>query len=160
MPQYRIGQSRTLAAAIASRLEARENCRKANNQEWLIKHEDAAREAVSMLPHGSGIDGDTVLDLDASKPDRLVIHLSFHHMDSNGFYDGWTDHSLIVTPSLAHGFNLRITGQNRNEIKDYLAELMQDALSRVYAEVWSDEDGLCYVTPEQACQLVSEAVSA
>ena len=74
------------------------------------------------MPSGSGVDSGTKL-LDNSTPDRLVFQADFHHMDENGFYDGWTEHQIIVTPSLAYGFNVRITGRNRNEIKDYLADL-------------------------------------
>jgi hypothetical protein len=44
-------------------------------------------------------------------------------MNEGGYYDGWTEHQVIITPSLQHGFDVRVTGQDRNEIKDYLAEL-------------------------------------
>jgi len=44
-------------------------------------------------------------------------------MNENGYYDGWTDHVIHVTPSLTQGFSLRITGTNRNGIKDYLVDI-------------------------------------
>jgi hypothetical protein len=33
-----------------------------------------------------------------------------------------TEHKVIATPSFQGGFNLRITGRNRNDIKEYIAE--------------------------------------
>jgi len=46
-------------------------------------------------------------------------------MDENGYYCGWSDHSIIITPSLAFGFDLRITGRNVRDIKDYMAEVFE-----------------------------------
>ena len=42
---------------------------------------------------------------------------------------GWTEPTIVVTPTLSSGFNLKITGRDRNQIKDYLGELFQVALS-------------------------------
>lgn len=42
-----------------------------------------------------------------------------------------TFHRVIVTPSLVSEIHLRITGPNRNDIKDYLAELYQSALTEM-----------------------------
>lgn len=79
------------------------------------------------LPSGSGIDCGTHLGNESTEK-RLVFHFSFHHMHEDGFYDGWTEHKAIVTPSLVDDFNLRITGSNRNEIKDYLYDVFEQAL--------------------------------
>lgn len=83
------------------------------------------------LPSGSGIDSGTRIDRDQSKPNRIVLDFSFHHMDEHGYYDGWTQHRAIVTPSLtAHsGFELRITGRDRNQLKDYLHDVFDTALN-------------------------------
>lgn len=58
-------------------------------------------------------------------------------MDENGFYDGWTEHQVIITPDLQFGFNLRITGLNQNDIKDHLYELFDDALRQDIGETES-----------------------
>ena len=58
-----------------------------------------------------------------STPDKLVFYTSFHHMNDNGFYDGWTEHTVTVRPSLQFGFNMKISGQNRNEIKYHLHDV-------------------------------------
>lgn len=80
------------------------------------------------LPSGSGIDRGTIIDRERSRPDRIVLVCSFHHMNEHGYYDGWTDHEVIVRPSLAWGFTLRVTGRDRNGIKDYLHDVYMHAL--------------------------------
>lgn len=86
------------------------------------RNEAKLERLIDNLPSGSGFNSGCKLD-DSSKPDRLVISADFHHMDENGSYDGWTTHQVIVTPSLAYGYNLRVTGRNRNDIKSYIADV-------------------------------------
>ena len=109
---------------IASRLNAMENCLKSGNQDWAYKHEATIRElCANELPSGSGFNNGTGFDFDKSTPEKLVFLTSYHHMNDGSYYDGWTAHSVIVTPSLQFGFNIKVTGQNRNDIKDYIAEM-------------------------------------
>jgi hypothetical protein len=114
---------------IAVLLQAMENCRKSDNAEWLAKHGDKLESLVKEhMPSGSGVDSGTQLDMQRSTPDRLVFTTAFHHMHESGMYDGWTEHAVTVTPSLASGFDLKISGRDRNDIKDYLAEIFAMAL--------------------------------
>ena len=100
-------------------------------QDWLYKHVDMADELCkNHMPHGSGFDAGTQLDWDASHAEKLVFTTAYHHMNDNGYYDGWTEHLVTVTPSLAHGFHMRISGRNRNDIKDYIGDEFQHALGR------------------------------
>lgn len=83
------------------------------------------------LPSGGGVDTGCryhFRDL-AKNPNKMVLMFSFHHMDDVGGYDGWTDHRAIVTPSFAYGFEVTITGRDRNGIKEYLHEVFCNALS-------------------------------
>lgn len=112
---------------IARAAQARKNCIKSSNEVWKIKWTEKLNEIEKLLPSGSGIDTDTKIDLDKTTSEKIVLKVSYHHMGEDGGYDGWTDHELIITPSF-DGFNIRITGRNRNEIKDYLHELFSDAL--------------------------------
>jgi len=124
---------------IASTLLAVQNCEKSGNEEWRIKH--SARlvyELPSVLPSGSGFDSGTSLDMEESKPERLVFNTGFHHMDQNGFYCGWSNHQVIVTPSLVFGFQLRVTGLNTRGIKDYIAEVFEHALNSEFE--WKIEE--------------------
>lgn len=114
---------------FAQIVNARLNCLKNGNEEWLNNHTERLEYLTkNFMPSGSGIDIGTTLDLDESTTEKLVFIFSYHHMNDGGYYDGWTEHKLIVTPSLAYGFNLRITGKDRNQVKDYLYETYRFAL--------------------------------
>jgi hypothetical protein len=113
---------------IANTLHAIENCRKTDNKEWLAKHTQRLRDLVSEhMPRGSGFDNGTMLAT-LSTQDKLIFRTSYHHMDGAGMYDGWTEHTVTVTPSLAFDFDLKISGQDRNNIKEYIAEVFNGAL--------------------------------
>jgi hypothetical protein len=95
--------------------------------EWRERRAERLRKLLDELPSGSGWDLGTKLG-ENSRPDRIVLFGEFHHMVEGG-YDGWTDHEIHVTASMTSGFDLRITGRNRNDIKDYLHDLFHEALS-------------------------------
>lgn len=115
---------------IASALAAMINCLEARNTEWFDRHEETINTLIKRyLPSGGGIDQGTKLDFTNSAPNRLVFIAPFHHMNVHGYYSGWTDHTVIVTPDLAFGFDLKITGRDRNDIKEYLADTFHHALS-------------------------------
>ena len=156
-------KARYLYSKLAGMIEARRNCAQSNpvNSEWLDRHTDTIEALVKQhLPHGSGFDCGTKIDLDASHADKLVFTTEFHHMNENGYYDGWTEHTVTVNPSLQRDFNLRISGRNRNDIKemmyqdfDYLlrTDVAYDLLIERYPEFkisskWENPDG----TPSQS----------
>ncbi len=113
---------------LSSKLNAAENCRKVGNA-WQARHEFVISQLVEdFMPSGSGIDTGTKL-ADESTSEKLVFTFGFHHMNENGMYDGWTEHKAIVTPSLQFGYSLKITGRDRNGIKEYLHEVFHSALS-------------------------------
>ena len=130
-------RSETLYKLLASAIDARKRCQETKNTEWFEKHSETIEQLVDMLPSGSGWDSGTKIDLDASHADKLVLYGSHHHMNDCGMYDGWTEHTITVTPSLIHTFHLRISGRNRNDIKEYLYEIFRDDLSQTV--VWSEE---------------------
>ena len=76
---------------------------------------------ANILPSGSGFDNGTQFDVENSTMDKLVFTTSFHHMSEHGYYTKWTDHTVTVTPSF-HGLNIKVSGRNRNDIKDHIAE--------------------------------------
>lgn len=130
---------RELYRTLASLLAARENCKASGNGEWLEKRTDAIEALVkAWMPSGSGVDNGTVMDMDASTPNRLVFTFGYHHMNDGGYYDGWTEHTCVVTPSLAYGMDVRITGRDRNGVKEYLGDVFQHALEQ---KVWQDAAG-------------------
>jgi hypothetical protein len=118
-----------LYMALASLVGAYGRCYLSGNEEWRDKHEERIEALVDRhMPSGSGFDSGTKIQLGRSSEEKLVFATSFHHMNDAGMYDGWTEHDVIVTPSLAFGFKLRITGRNRREIKDYMHEMFDRIL--------------------------------
>lgn len=129
-----------LYARLAGLIVARHNCIKhvsetkdtterERAQEWKLKHEEAIIRLVKRyMPSGSGFDNGTTIDLNVSNKDRLVFDTSFHHMDENGFYDGWTEHCIRVYPAFDN-VRMTITGQDKNNIKEYIYEVFDTALN-------------------------------
>lgn len=98
------------------------------NDEFMPVCEDRLYKLGQMLPSGSGIDSGCKIDVEGSSSKKVVINFSFHHLNTDGYYDGWTDHKLIVTPRLWNNFDMKITGRDRNYIKDYLYDLFDSVL--------------------------------
>ena len=114
---------------IASALQAMENCKRLGTDDWLERHRETILHLVTNhMPSGAGVDNGVHFDFITSNPNRLVFDTSYHHMSDAGYYDGWTEHSIIVTPDLASGFDLRVNGRDRRDIKEYLAEIFGYAL--------------------------------
>jgi hypothetical protein len=118
-----------LYKAIAMTLDAYNRCIETKNTEWEEKHYETLAKLNSYLPSGSGIDNGTELDEEKSSSEKLVFHFGFHHMNEGGMYDGWTQHTLTVKPSLYFDIELKISGPNRNDIKEYLHETYHAALT-------------------------------
>jgi uncharacterized ParB-like nuclease family protein len=128
---WKVPETRPLFQAFASAVVALANCIKNGNQEWYRIWNDCLDGwCKNYMPSGSGFDNGTQIDLEASGEHKLVFNVHYHHMDEHGCYDGWTEHQVIVTPSLLFGFTLRITGPNRNEIKDFISDTFHIALSQ------------------------------
>ena len=138
--------ARYLYSELAAAIQARLNCSQQKaapnplpegyiakaemvNPEWFDKWTERIHDLEQLLPSGSGIDCGTKVDLDASHAEKLVLYTSFHHMNDGGMYDGWTEHIIVVTPSF-RGINLRISGRNRNDIKEYLYDTYNYALKQ------------------------------
>lgn len=123
-------QTVKLYVKIARLLQARINCWENNNREWFEKHTQALIKLEENLPRGSGFDCGTKIFIDACTAEKIVFKTSFHHMNNSGYYDGWTYHNVIVKPSLSFGFTLSISGKDKNDIKDYIADIFNEALEK------------------------------
>jgi hypothetical protein len=116
---------------IAALLKAIENCENLGNTEWKDKHtENLELLLADLLPSGSGFDTRTILLWNESHEGKLVFETEFHHMNDTGYYTCWTKHKVIITPSLSNDFSLRVTGRDKNQIKDYIAETFEFSLSQ------------------------------
>jgi hypothetical protein len=107
---------------LARMCGAYHRCVASGNTEWEAKWKEQINAIVENFPSGSGFDSGTELDLDASNDEKLTFTTSFHHMNDDGMYDGWTEHVVIVTPSLGLDYHLKISGRDRNGIKEYISE--------------------------------------
>lgn len=143
-------RSAVLFTLIAQIAQARLTCKLRNNTEWFERH-SSTLQAIErdILPSGSGIDSGTKIDLDRTNDDRLVLLTSFHHMNDGGFYDGWTEHTITVRPSLTFGITIAISGRDRNSIKEYLHDVYHSALTAVVTESYDPETERTTFTTEK-----------
>ena len=95
----------------------------ADNREKLLSYIEK-----NLLPSGSGIDCGTQIIRKARKSSAFGMTMSFHHMNEGGYYDGWTEHAIVVVPDLQFDFTLAIGGRDRNQIKDYLGDVYDACL--------------------------------
>jgi hypothetical protein len=121
----------TVIQRISRTIEAIKICKKYGNSEWLLKHEDYLTKLEdNNLPHGSGVDNGVKVDLENSTPQKVVFRADFHHMDENGYYDGWTVHNVTIRPTF-DGLDISVSGKNRDRIKEYLHDLFYETLTKV-----------------------------
>jgi hypothetical protein len=99
--------------------------------EALQVSEERLKRLIDSAPWGSGFDRGTNLEIADQKAGQLRFDTAFHHIDDNGTYDGWTEHVVTVKPSLAWGFELRVSGRNRDNIKEHIAERFDSWLNEL-----------------------------
>ena len=123
--------TKTLIQQISLALNARNTCKAhGGNGEWQSRWEERLESiAKNELPSGSGFDSGTKLDFDASTDDCIVFTTAFHHMNDNGYYCGWTEHTVKVRPSFIHGFTLTVSGRNYRDIKGNIKDTITDMFS-------------------------------
>lgn len=116
-----------LYQALVSTIIAYQNCIKSANEEWTVKHRSRIKELLDELPHGSGIDGTWSAELDNTFTDKLILYCQYHHMNEDGYYDGWTDFKVVVKANLLHEIFVRVTGSfpaRYADTRDYLTEML------------------------------------
>ena len=123
---------KTIIQQIAAIVAAKKRCQY-NGNDYAKIHDATLRDIESNLPSGSGIDCGTKICDNDCLDEKVVLSCEFHHMNEDGYYDGWTFHEIIVTPSFS-GINIRFTGINRNNIKEYLHEVYSQALTQEYKQ--------------------------
>lgn len=124
-------QKAPLYVHLASLVDARLRCFHTDNFDWFDKHEESiALLARDHLPSGSGFDSGTMVDLEKSTGGKLVFNTAFHHMDDGGGYDGWSNHTITIKPSLHLGFTMKIGGRDRKDIKNYIGDVFSNVLHR------------------------------
>lgn len=79
-----------------------------------------------LLPHGSGIDCKWLIE---DKGSNLVARNSFHCMDTNGYYDGYQDFTLIIPKEAIGNFKLQFNGNQYKARKYYIREYLEGTVS-------------------------------
>ena len=131
-----MSRTKTLAAWIAETSDWAERAENNLNAQWGDIARTRLDQLVNMLPSGSGIDSGTKLI--SASASRIVLECSFHHMNENGYYDGWTEHRITVRPTF-DSLDINISGRNRNDIKEYLHEVYALALAELIVETVDPE---------------------
>ena len=116
---------KTNAQALANAIQAQRNCEKSCNSLWHERWRMYIDAIMATAPSGSGIDCGTKLGwcADSNGVAYMTFDMDYHHIN-DGMYDGWTEHRLNVRPDWTGIRISNITGMDRNEIKDYLAEVL------------------------------------
>ena len=81
-----------------------------------------------LLPIGNGIEAVCVIPLKSTKK-RIVIDTYYWHL--NYSYE-WTIYQVVITPSFEGEINIRITGKNVDNVKEYLQDIFREALMKEY----------------------------
>jgi len=107
-----------------------ESCQwhKTVNEMYMDTCNEDIEEMQNVLPSGSGFDSGCKIDVEKSGESKVIINFSYHHMNNNGYYDGWTEHELLITPKF-NGWDLRISGTNKNQVKDYFYDTFNTILN-------------------------------
>ena len=128
-----------IATRAYSRLRCIESINKSSNSDnienwkkWADRYEDEIDTIMrNIFPHGSGIDNGCSFNYDKSINNRLVINSGYHCMNENGYYDGWVNFTVTITPDLELDYKLNIVGKfgKYTHIKEYLYELFHNSFN-------------------------------
>ena len=100
--------------------------RVASQKDAILKRQEFVM-LQELLPIGNGIDKGCVISLKSTKK-RIVIDTAYWHE----LLQEWTEHQIVVTPSFEGEINIRVTGKNVDNIKEYLNEVFREALMKEY----------------------------
>lgn len=104
--------------------------------EWKDRAENSIFEIEKeYLPSGSGFDSGCTVNLDKSRPDKLIIETPYHCMNDAGYYDYWVYPCVIVKPSLQFNFSFDINwkgyrGKYKELLTDYIVDCVYESLTK------------------------------
>lgn len=85
-----------------------------------------------LLPIGNGVETGCVILLKSTEK-RIEVDTAYWHPNYSYETSRWTEHQVVITPSFEGEINIRITGKNENNVKDYLYDIFHEALMKEYA---------------------------
>jgi len=108
---------------VGQLMGAIEGCLVQNRAEWQAKHEHTLRQFVRETAPCGQTWYSTGLNIKKSSTTQLVFRGAFRHEDR------WTEHTITVKPNFGLGFTFKISGLNKNDVKDCLKEMFTNWLS-------------------------------
>lgn len=99
-----------------------------------LRLQEAVLEDIeeNFLPYGSGFDAGCKISLEDSSHNKIVITSSYHKLNEDGYYDGWIDLIVTVTPSLIFDFVLTIDGEGIDDLdRAYFQDEFGNALGQL-----------------------------
>ena len=101
--------------------------RVASQKNWAKRKKELAL-LQELLPNGNGLlrqlDCEILLK---STEKRIVIGTTYWHETNTR-----TVHQVIIKPSFEGAINIRVTGKNVNNVKEYLHDIFREALMKEY----------------------------
>lgn len=99
-----------------------------------LQYQEEVLECIEedFLPYGSGFDAGCKISLEDSSHDKIVITSAYHKLNEYGYYEGWIDLIVTVTPSLILDFVLTIDGEGIDDLdREYLQDEFGNALGQL-----------------------------
>lgn len=127
----------TLLSELATATVAHNNALNRGNINWAEKHKDKIKWLCkNYLPTGSGFDaGPFKVEYENCTDKKLVLFSEFHIMDSNGYYDGWTEVTVTVESTfLGPDINVKLSREDVPELEEYIAEFLHYNLNQEVLE--------------------------
>ena len=131
---------KALATKAYSRLRCIDSINESSNSDnienwkkWTNRYEDEIDNIMrNHFPYGSGVDNGCTFNYEKSCGNRLVINSGYHCMNENGYYDGWVNFTVTLTPDLELDYKLNIRGNfgKYRHVKDYLYQIFDDSFSQ------------------------------
>lgn len=106
-------------------------------RERVIMQDEAIDIFNHVLPHGSGIDCDWKITFH-NRSKRIHMSNSYHCMDENGMYDGWSDFTVIIDWEDEEYYRIMFHGREsqrlarKYDLRDYLTDLICECLVLSY----------------------------
>ena len=121
----------TVASAIATAIQAHQVCNQPERRQQRLAWMFRLQELENCLPSGSGFDkGCSIIREIGPSRDRLRLKITtaYHHMNSDGFYTGWSDYTVFVRPTF-DSIDVYVHGKDVDGIKDHIGESFHAALT-------------------------------
>ncbi|MFY7937382.1 MAG: hypothetical protein ACOVOQ_08395 [Flavobacterium sp.] len=80
-----------------------------------------------VIKDGNRIEAGCVISLKSTKK-RIVIDTLYWHTNDSDETSRCTAHQVVITPSFEDEINIRITGKNEDNVKEYLHNIFRESL--------------------------------